>query len=72
MSIIKLDGENLLGLTEQVEALKESDGYLFETDDPTGGAKVNTGAHHSTTSNTDNFMSAFMKGAGIEEKKGAN
>jgi hypothetical protein len=72
MSIIKLDGENLLGLTEQVEALKESDGYLFETDDPAGGAKVNTGAHHSTNNNTDNFMSAFMKGAGIEEKKEAN
>lgn len=72
MSIIKLDGENLLGLTEQVEALKESDGYLFDTGEPAGGAKVDTGAGHNSNNNTDCFMSAFMKGAGIEEKKGAN
>ncbi|MBO7318444.1 MAG: phage scaffolding protein [Clostridia bacterium] len=72
MSVIKLDGENLLGLTEQVEALKESDGYLFDTDEGAGGAKVNTGGHHNNNNNTDSFMSAFMKGAGIEEKKGAN
>lgn len=68
MSIIKLDGENLVGLSEQLASLKESDSYLFDTED--AGARVNTGAGHSQNSNTDNFMSAFMKGAGIEEKKG--
>ncbi|AHF11027.1 MULTISPECIES: phage scaffolding protein [Dehalobacter] len=30
MSLIKLDGETILGLNEQLEKLKASDGYLFE------------------------------------------
>lgn len=33
MNSIKLDGEQLLGLNDQIAALKESDPYLFETDD---------------------------------------
>jgi hypothetical protein len=71
MSIIKLDGENLIGLSEQLGALKESHAYLFETEDPNSNpARVNTGANHNQNTNTDSFMSAFMKGAGIEEKKG--
>ncbi|WP_050491649.1 phage scaffolding protein [Clostridium botulinum] len=41
MDNVKLDGENILGLTEQLESLKESDSYLFETtvigNDPTDG-----------------------------------
>lgn len=68
MSLVKLDGEKLLGLSEQLESLKKSDGYLFEEED-NGGARVNTGGHHNTNTNTDAFMSAFMKGAGIEERK---
>lgn len=28
---IKLDGENILGLSDQIDALKKSDAYLFET-----------------------------------------
>jgi hypothetical protein len=70
MSLVKLDGEKLLGLSEQLESLKKSDGYLFEDgDEGNGGARVNTGGHHNTNTNTDAFMSAFMKGAGIEERK---
>ena len=69
-SIIKLDGDKLIGLSEQLDALKESDGYLFDIEeDPKPGATVTTGAHH-TNNNTDNFMSVFMKGAGLEESKG--
>lgn len=68
MSIVKLDGDKLLGLSEQLESLKKSDGYLFEEED-NGGARVNTGGHHNNNTNTDAFMSAFMKGAGIEERK---
>src|SRR5699024_10118129 len=30
---IKLDGEKLLNLDDQLEALKESDSYLFETEE---------------------------------------
>jgi chromosome segregation ATPase len=33
---IKLDGDKLLGLEEQLTALKESDGYLFGEDQPAG------------------------------------
>lgn len=31
---VKLDGETFLGLNEQLEALKESDGYLFAEEQP--------------------------------------
>lgn len=73
MSVIKLDGENLLGLSEQIDKLKESDGYLFETepkpDENKGGAHIiNTGGGHGGTNNMDTFMSEFMNSAGIEKK----
>lgn len=67
MSVIKLDGEKLLGLSEQLDNLKASDAYLFETED-TSKARVDTGAGHSNNSNTDPFMSALMQGAGLTEK----
>lgn len=35
MDKIKLDGETLLGLDDQLKAIKESDGYLFGSDEPT-------------------------------------
>ena len=72
MSVIKLDGENLLGLSEQLDKLKESDGYLFEAeqapDKNTGAHVINTGGGHNGTNNTDTFMSVFMDSAGIEKK----
>lgn len=41
MENVKLDGESVLGLTEQLETLKESDSYLFDAtisgNDPTDG-----------------------------------
>lgn len=71
MSLIKLDGDKLLGLSEQLEALKKSDGYLFAEDEGgNGGARVNTGGHHNNNNNTDAFMAALMKGAGLGEKEG--
>ena len=70
MSLVKLDGDKLLGLSEQLEALKKSDGYLFEEGDGgNGGARVTTGGHHNTNINTDTFMAALMKGAGLETGK---
>lgn len=74
MSIIKLDGENLTGLTEQLDNLKKSDAYLFEAetkDDPDeGGARFfNTGGNHGNAGNADVFMSGLMKGAGLEANK---
>ena len=74
MSVIKMDGENLLGLAEQIDKLKETDGYLFEAEtkgDPdTGGAHFfNTGGNHGNPGNADVFLSGLMKGAGLDENK---
>lgn len=71
MSLVKLDGDKLLGLSEQLENLRKSDSYLFEEEDNsgsnTGGARMNTGGHHNNGQNTDTFMSALLKGAGLED-----
>lgn len=74
MSVIKLDGENLLGLTEQLDSLKKSDAYLFEAEqtkeeDKGGAFVISTGAKHESGGGTDAFMSALMKGAGLDETK---
>lgn len=70
MSIVKMDGEKLLGLSEQLENLKKSDGYMFaEAEDDKGGARVNTGGSHNGNTNTDAFMSMLRKGAGLEAEK---
>lgn len=75
MSVIKLDGENLIGFTEQLDKLKESDSYLFDVtetkDDDKGGGGAHffsTGGGHTGGSNTDSFTAALMKGAGLENK----
>ena len=75
MSVIKLDGENLIGFSEQLDKLKESDSYLFDVEeqkkeeDKGGGAHFfNTGGGHTGGSNTDSFTAALMKGAGLENK----
>lgn len=34
MDIIKVDGENVIGLTDQINALMESDAYLFDGGEP--------------------------------------
>ncbi len=72
MSVIKLDGDKLLGLNEQLEALKKSDAYLFDIEeggDGKGGARVTTGGHHGSTNNNDNLMASVMKYAGLTEKE---
>lgn len=67
MSIIKLDGENLIGLSEQLDKLQESDSYLFDIEEENkGGASMSTGGNHQTNKNTDTFLSALMQGAGLE------
>lgn len=73
-SVIKLDGDKLLGLSEQIEGLKKTDAYLFDIEeegggDNNGGARFNTGAGHKQNSNEDSFMAALMKGAGLETEK---
>lgn len=49
---IKLDGDKLLNLDDQIKALQESDAYLFETeDDPEGNPNFTTGQHQKGDSN---------------------
>lgn len=71
MSIIKLDGDKLIGLSEQLDKLTESDGYLFEAEDTgkkedEGGAFMSTGGNHTGNKDTDTFYSAFMNSAGLK------
>lgn len=70
MSTIKRDGEKLLGVTEQIEALKQSDAYAFDLEEPKPkeGPKITTGGSHGGNNNTDTFMSVLMNSAGIEPK----
>ncbi|MCT4686075.1 phage scaffolding protein [Vallitalea sp.] len=51
LDVIKVDGSDLLGLKEQLEKLKESDGYLFGEDGPgVGGREPHApGADHKST-----------------------
>lgn len=74
MSLVKMDGDNLMGLSEQLDKLRESDGYLFEEEtkkdpDDKGGAFIfKTGGGHGGGEG-DAFMSALMKSAGLNETK---
>ncbi|AND84264.1 phage scaffold protein [Clostridium tyrobutyricum] len=47
---LKLDGEDIIGLKEQLEALKESDGYLFDEN----STETNTNAGAGGTGNISN------------------
>lgn len=72
MSIIKFDGEKLTGLTEQLDNLKKSDGYLFDAEpepDKGGAHFFATGGSHGNAGNADLFMSGLMEGAGLEAQK---
>lgn len=42
---IKLDGDKLLGLEDQLKAIKESDPYLFQEEQKPGGPSYSTGQH---------------------------
>lgn len=42
---IKLDGDKLLGFDDQIEALKESDAYLFDIDNPVNKGVENNGGN---------------------------
>jgi len=44
MEKVKLDGEDFLGLEEQVKVLKESDSYLFAEETPGGTGSIGGGA----------------------------
>ena len=61
MDTLKLDGEELKGLNEQITTLKESDPYLFEqeqTEEPQKPS-YSTGEHKTPDANNDPFVSAL-------------
>lgn len=69
MSVIKRDGEKLLGVAEQLDNLKKSDAYAFDLEEgQPKGPTVTTGGNHGGTNNIDTFAASFMKGAGLEMK----
>lgn len=53
MDAIKLDGDTVIGLTDQLARLKESDGYLFEPEaekqNDNGGVRFGSGGAHGTS-----------------------
>lgn len=63
---VTLDGDNIKGLTEQIEALKKSDSYLFEAEQQTpviGGAKpTNTGSSPNTETQLQSQIANAMRG----------
>lgn len=65
VSALKLDGDKLLGLDEQLKKLRETDGYLFEEK---AAGRVDTGREHgdSLGEGLDKFAAAAMKGAGLK------
>ncbi|WP_039652351.1 phage scaffolding protein [Clostridium tyrobutyricum] len=61
---LKLDGEDIIGLKEQLEALKESDGYLFDEN----STETNTNAGAGGTGNIGNPGNS--NNGGSENNKG--
>ena len=72
MDTVKLDGDKVLGLDEQLQKLKTEKSFLFEEDKPAGpkasAARVDSaGEHHaSPDAGLDSFVAAAMKGAGVQ------
>lgn len=66
MEQIRLDGEKLLGLDEQLTELKKNEPYLFEDTSP--GPTLNSGLGHGNpleSGSLDKFLSAAASAAGI-------
>lgn len=68
MDTIKLDGDNLKGLEEQLKTIRESDGYLFE-EEQQQKPQFTTGQHQKpSTTEADAWMSAFAPPSFNQEK----
>ena len=60
MDTIKLDGENLKGLEEQLKTIRESDGYLFAEEQQQQKPQFTTGQHQKpSTTDADAWKAAF-------------
>lgn len=75
LDTVKLDGEKVMGLDEQLQKLKTEKAFLFEdenTNPAASAAHVNSaGEHHdSPDAGMDAFVAAAMKGAGVQNDNG--
>lgn len=75
MDTIKLDGDKVMGLDEQLQKLKTDKSFLFEEDkkypDPSAAHIDSAGEHHdSPDAGMDAFVAAAMKGAGVQTDNG--
>jgi hypothetical protein len=65
---IKLDGDKLVGLDEQIKTLQESDGYLFQTKEPTlptkGGIELS-----GNPKGVDQLEDKLRKSMGLKPKE---
>ena len=60
LDAIKLDGDKLLGMDEQLESLRKENPWLFD-EDKSSGMQVNTGGEHGTggSAEEDGVSAAF-------------
>lgn len=56
---MKLDGESIIGLDDQLKSLKESDAYLFEQEDEGGGKPSFSTGKHQSSGGGDSFAAAL-------------
>jgi hypothetical protein len=56
---LKLDGEKLVGLDDQLKTIQESDPYLFDIEEEKGGPRFTTGQHKSGGT-SDSFASVLL------------
>lgn len=63
LDAIKLDGDKLTGLDDQLENLQKETPWLFEDEGGDGGVQVNTGGEHGTggSADTDGVTAAFAR-----------
>lgn len=64
-SKISLDGENVLGLDDQIKALQKSDPDFFGEKKP-GNPPPPSGGNPPKPNGSDDFLAAAMKGAGLK------
>lgn len=60
MDTIKLDGDSLKGLDDQLNTIRESDPYLFESEQPEEPKPSFTVGNHSRQSTGDAFAQALL------------
>lgn len=58
--LIKLDGDKLLGLEEQLKTIQENDSYLFDVQTEKPPKPQFSGGQHNPPANSDPFVSALL------------